>query len=44
MNTQLINELTTYVKDLRSNYELRLAQEFQKGYSIKQMQIEGEKP
>lgn len=31
MNT-LINELTTYVKDLKSNYELRLAQEWQKGY------------
>jgi hypothetical protein len=42
MNTQLITEPTTYVKDLRSNYELRLAQEFQKGYSIKQMQIENE--
>jgi hypothetical protein len=34
MNTQLITEITTYVKDLKSNYELRLAQEWQKGYGI----------
>lgn len=38
----LLNDLTTYVKELKEHYELRLAQEWQKGYSIKQMQIEDE--
>ena len=40
MENNLLNELTTYVKDLKSNYELRLVQEWHKGYSTKQMQIE----
>jgi hypothetical protein len=36
----LLNKLTTYVKELRTHYELEKAQEWQKGYSTKQMQIE----
>lgn len=32
MNNKLLNELTTYVKDLISHYELEKSQEWQKGW------------